>query len=181
MPHGRPFRLHVVLTLPALAVLLTAGCAAYRAGAPDAAPVPSVFVEVVENETYLPQVTALLSRQLRETLAARGGTTLAASPRQAAHILRVTLTDLEQAPRAALPADTTRAASYDLRLGAAVALLDSAGDTVRASTVEAATVAYLNPSLPDARHHALPRLTADLAQRIADAVLYPWDARDGAR
>ncbi|MCC5806698.1 MAG: hypothetical protein JJU00_10265 [Opitutales bacterium] len=175
MHHGPALPLPAAIAFLALAALLLAGCAAYRPGAPDAAPVRSVFVEIVENETYLPQVNALLTRQIRETLAARGGTTLAASPRRAAYILRVTLTDLEQTPRAALPADTTRAASYDLRLGAALALVNAEGETVRESAVEAATVAYLNPALPDARHQALPRLTTDLARRIADAVLHPWD------
>ena len=175
MPQGPAQSSPALPPLLALAVLVLAGCAAYSPGPPETAPARSVFVEVVENETYLPQVTALLSRQIRETFAARGGTTPAASPRQAAYILRVTLSDLEQTPRAALPADTTRAASYDIRLAAALVLIGPGGETARESSVEAATIAYLNPALPDARHHALPRLTADLAQRIADAVLHPWD------
>lgn len=174
MPWGPTPLLRILAAVTAVAALILSACSTYRAGPPGAVPFRSVFVEIIENETALPQATALLTRQIRENLTARGDTTLAASPRRADHILRVTLTDLDQSPRADLPADTTRAASYDLRVSAAITLLDSSGAIARESTVAASTVVYLNPSLPDARHQAVPRLTADLAQRIADVVLHPW-------
>ena len=152
--------------------LLLGGCAAYDWGRPPSLNARSVFIAPVNNETELPQVAALLNAALRDAFLEHGGYTLAPNRQRADAVLEVTLRDLDRAPRARLPTDTVRAASYDLSVTADVAVRSrSQADRFR---VAADTVAYLNPSLPDAEYQGLPRLAQDLAQRIRDNAVYRW-------
>ncbi len=151
------------------------GCGSYQAGAPAKSTHLSYFVSIVENESALAQPSALLTRQIREAIVSRGGYRLAPSAEKADRIVSITLSQSLGTPRASLPSDTSRAASYDLRLTALARVEDASGKLLREEIIESTTVAYLNPSLPDAEYQATPRLTEDLAQRIADLVLLQWN------
>lgn len=164
---------HVAL-LVCLSALLT-GCATYEMGRPAGLAARSIFIAPVVNETDLPQVAALLNAALRESFLEHGGYTLASSRARADAVVEITLRDLARAPRARLPTDTVRAASYDLSVAADVAVLTGTGRTqAQRFRIGADTVAYLNPSLPDAEYQGLPRLAQDLAQRIRDNAIYRW-------
>lgn len=151
---------------------LLSGCAAYEWGRPGELSARSIFIAPVGNETELPQVAALLNAALREAFLEHGGYTLAPSRARADAIVEVTLRDLTRAPRARLPTDTVRAASYDLSVSADVSVLS--GRESQRFRVTADTVSYLSPSLPDAEYQGLPRLAQDLAQRIRDNAIYSW-------
>ncbi|MCC5839065.1 MAG: hypothetical protein JJT96_02990 [Opitutales bacterium] len=148
------------------------GCAAYEWGRPAELAARSIFIAPVGNETELPQVAALLNAALREAFLEHGGYTLAPSRARADAVVEITLRDLERAPRARLPTDTVRAASYDLSVSAAVSV--TKGGEAHRFRVAADTVSYLSPSLPDAEYQGLPRLAQDLAQRIRDNAIYRW-------
>jgi len=171
-----------------LALVLTS-CGRYQMGSPGTLEISSVFVQPVINESFAPQAQALLTGQIRDAFIRDGRVRLTSSPDDADGVLQIVLTDFRRSTRAFDAEDTINALTSDLELEAKITLFkgDSAetffaGRSVRnSSTVYARNVFADSGSLAAGRQDTLgaeyeemPRLTRELARRIADEVLNAW-------
>jgi hypothetical protein len=177
-----------ILTLGILAAL--SGCKSYQLGNPAELPFQSIYIQPVANDSFAPQAQALLSSQIRQTFIRDGRTRLVTSEEEADAVLRVNLTEYESRAAARQSNDTAVARDFDLTLSAEVSLFNqNKGDYFfRDRPIEATSNAYVdNPyadsALPrtqdflQSEYQAMPRLTRDLARKIADEVLSPWEPK----
>jgi hypothetical protein len=176
------------LTL-ALATLFALGCKSYQLGGPEL-PFESIYVQPATNDSFAPQAQALLSGQIRDAFIRDGRLKLTTSEESADALLLVNVTEYDRRAASRARSDTVRARDFDLFLSAQISLYDqNRGDYMfEARTISERSNAYvdnpyLNESAADlqtfqqAEYQAMPRLTRDLARKIADEVLSPWPAK----
>jgi len=182
-------RIASLLTL-GLATLIALGCKSYQLGGPEL-PFESIYVKPATNDSFAPQAQALLSGQIRDAFIRDGRLRLTISEESADAVLLVNLTKYDRRAASRARADTVQARDFDLFLHAEVSLYDqNRGDYLfEARNISERSNAYVdNPYLDDstddlqgfflqAEYQAMPRLTHDLARKIADEVLSPWPAK----
>jgi len=173
-------RVPILIALTALAALLSA-CSAYRLGAPSAAnganpAYSAIFVPLVRNESYAPQVRTLLTEQLRESITADADFSLAAEAASADAVLEVTVTDYRRRETATRVDDTGRGFAYALVLGARFTLRSADGTRTwfAAVPVSAESTVYAAPDLVDAEYQNLPVLASELSRRILHRISDQW-------
>jgi len=176
-------------------VLFTAsmlsGCKSYQLGSPAELPFDSIYMQPVSNDSFAPQAQALLSAQLRDAFIRDGRTKLVTSAEAADAVLLVKLTEYDRSAAAFDSNDTEVASDFDLTLVAQVSLFDqNKGDYhFQERVLQESSNAYVsNPyanaaaantqDLLQSEHQAMPRLTRDLARKIADEVLSPWQPKE---
>lgn len=167
------------------------GCQSYQFGNPTELPFTSIYIKPATNDSFAPQAQALLSSQIREAFIRDGRTRLVTSEEDADAVLLVNLTEYDRKAAARRRDDTALARDFDLILSAEVSLFNqNKGDYYfRGRMLEERSNAYAdNPyaapgteqtqDFLQAEYQAMPRLTRDLARKIADEVLSPWPPRE---
>ncbi len=181
-------RLASLLSL-GLATLVALGCKSYQLGGPEL-PFESIYVKPATNDSFAPQAQALLSGQIRDAFIRDGRLKLTTSEESADAVLLVNLTEYEREAASRARTDTVQARDFDLFLHAEISLYDqNRGDYMfEDREISERSNAYVdNPYRDDsaddlqgflqAEYQAMPRLTRDLARKIADEVLSPWPAK----
>jgi hypothetical protein len=179
-----------ITTLSLLAVVFLGGCKSYQFGNPAELPFESIYIKPVSNDSFAPQAQALLSSQIRNAFIRDGRTKLVTSEEAADAVLLVNLTDYTRNAASRSSQDTAIGADFDLTLVAQVSLYNqNEGDYFfQERTIEESSNAYVNnpytasttTSTQDflqSEYQAMSLLTRDLARKIADEVLSPWEPK----
>jgi len=167
-----PLRLTFAVSL----ALLLAGCAHYQLGADGKLAFATLYIEPVENKALLPQASALVGTQLRESILRDGRVALVDDPAQADAVLHVTLTSYSRAQTAARSDDTGLARKFQLTLLAVCTLRDNHTGKVLFENrpVNAVKESYTDSGQLQSEYNTLPLLAASLADSVAHAVLDVW-------
>lgn len=183
-------RLRSLTLLCLVATCALVGCKSYQLGSPAELPFKTIYVKPVSNDSYAPQAQAILSSQIREAFIRDGRLQLVTSEESADSVLLVNLTEYRRNAASRSQNDTVVARDFDLYLTAKVSLFDqNQGDyyfenrelTERSNAyVENPYLDASDPQAQDflqAEYQAMPRITRDLARKIADEVLSPWEPK----
>ena len=182
-------RASILAMLAMFTVAFMSGCKSYQFGNPVRLPFKSIYIKPVTNDSFAPQTQALLSAQIRDTFIRDGRTKLVASRDAADAVLIVNLTDYNRRAAARQSTDTTEAASFSLTLAVEVSLYDQNKREYyfQERIIQKSSNAYVDDpyaapgAIPQdflqSEYQAIPRITRDLARRIADEVLYPWETK----
>lgn len=175
------------LSILGLTLVLSAisGCNSYRLGSPNQIPFESIYVKPVSNDSFAPQAQAVLSRRIRDFIIRDGRLTLVADPKEADAVLFVHLTEYNRRTAARDDTDTVMARNFDLELSAEVSLFNRNKGEYYFENYELneRSNAYVdNPyratgrpntqSFLRSEYQAMPRLTRELARKIANRVLH---------
>ncbi len=180
----------LIATLTLLTASGLSGCKSYQLGNPAELPFKSIYIKPVTNDSFAPQAQALLSAQIREVFIRDGRTQLVTSEEAADAVLLVNLTKYDRRAAAFQANDTETASDFNLTLMTEVSLFNqNKGDYLfQKRLIQETSNAYVSnpyndlarPNTQDflqSEYQALPRLTRDLARKIADEVLSPWPAK----
>jgi hypothetical protein len=179
-----------MLAMPAIFMAAFSGCNSYQLGNPVELPFESIYIKPVTNDSFAPQAQAILSSQIRDAFIHDGRTKLVTSSEAADAVLVVNLTEYNRRAAGRQSLDTTMAANFRLTLYAEVSLFNQIkGDyyfqerMIQRSSNAYVEDLYATPGdsqtqdFLQSEYQAMPRLTRDLARRIADEVLSPWEPR----
>lgn len=97
----------------------------YQPGANKWKSSKSVFVQVVKNDSAMPQAGGVVSRAIREEFLRRGTFELVHSAEEADLLLRINLRQYGKSPEVFRSEDTLLAAGFDMEVGASVNLYSS--------------------------------------------------------
>ncbi len=177
-------RLSPLALVAALALLLTSACSHYRLGTGVTRDFETIFVAPVETNAALPQATAILTTQIRETFLRDGRLRVVNSREEADAVLTVSLGGLKREFLTALPSDTGLARKMGLTLEATATLRDPSGQKTwfadRAIRVERQIFTDDGgPSLApvqqtQAEYQLVPQLAEPFAASVKSAVLDIW-------
>lgn len=181
-------RILALLTL--FTVALISGCNSYQFGNPVELPFESIYIKPATNDSFAPQVQALLSAQIRDAFIRDGRTKLVTNRESADAVLLINVTEYNRRAAANQRVDTALASSFNLSLAANISLFNQneGGYYFQERKIRKSSRAYVeNPyaargtgkaqNFLQSEYQAMPRLTRDLARRIADEVLNPWEPR----
>ena len=101
----------------------------YQPGANDWDTPKTLFVQVVSNDSALPQAGGVVSRTIREEFLRRGTFRLVRSENDAEFLLRVKIGEFTKSPEVFRSQDTLLAAGFALHVGAYVTLYSSGSKT----------------------------------------------------
>ena len=165
-------------------IFLTGGCQSYQLGDPAELEFNTIYIKPATNESYAPQVQAVISAQIRELFIRDSRSVLVNDQQEADVILFVNLVNYDRDTAARQSNDTVLARSFDLELYAEVSLFDqNSGSYLFEDRLirQKYSVYADNPyeqaqsqSLVQAEYQAIPSLAHRLARKIADEVLNPW-------
>jgi hypothetical protein len=157
-------------------LLSVAGCSHYRLGTDAPVPFTTLHVEVVKNDTLLPQVVALVSTELRETFIKDGRVRLVDSADTADAVLSVTLVDYTRAVAVSRADDTGLGRRFDLTLSARATLHDNRTKQTlfHDRVLSAKRGAFTDSGQLQAEYQTMPLLAAQLAEAARKAVLERW-------
>jgi hypothetical protein len=183
-------RASLLAILVIFTAVLISGCKSYQLGNPTELPFDSIYIKPVTNDSFAPQAQALISSQIRDIFIHDGRTKLVTSSEAADAVLIVNLTEYKRHAAARRSVDTTMAANFSLTLSAEVSLFNqNKGEyyfqerMIQKSSNAYVEDLYASPGdsqtqgFLQSEYQAMPRLTRDLARRIADEVLNPWEPR----
>ena len=166
------------------------GCESYQFGNPVELPFESIYIKPTTNDSFAPQAQAILSAQIRDAFIRDGRTKLVTSRESADAVLLVNLTEYNRRAAARQSVDTALAASFKLTLAVEVSLFNQnkgeyyfqermiqKSSNVYVEDPYATPGASQKQDLLQSEYQAMPSLTRDLASRIADEVLNPWEPR----
>jgi hypothetical protein len=97
----------------------------YQAGLGNDKGSETLFVQVVSNDTLLPQAGGIVSRTVREEFLRKGFFDLVHSPEEADLLLRVNLHEFNKSPEVFRSDDTLLAAGFDMEVVASLDLYSS--------------------------------------------------------
>ena len=188
LPHAH--RASILAIFVIFTAALISGCKSYQFGNPTELPFDSIYIKPVTNDSFAPQAQALISSQIRDIFIHDGRTKLVTNREAADAVLIVNLTEYRRRAAARRSVDTKVAASFALVLTAEVSLFNQNKGSYyfQERIVRKSSSAYLNAPYDttatsqsqdflQSEYQAMPRLTRDLARRIADEVLNPWEPR----
>ena len=167
----------VALLLSLVGLGLNSGCSHYQlgTGTKDLG-FSTVYIAPVTNEAAVPQATALVSRELRNSLLQDGRMSLAADEASADAVLSVALVHYARTFTAVQPNDTALARKFDLVLTAHCSLIDqrTGKPLFKNRPVSVTRQIYVDDGQNPAEYQALPQLADQLADRVSHAVLDVW-------
>ena len=172
----RADRLLAVALLTILCALALAGCSHYQLGTGSQVSFRTLYVGPVENKTLLPQASALLTTQLRETFLRDGRVSLVNSPAHADATLTVVVRDYHREVAAVREGDTGLARKFNVVLETTCTLHDNrAGKPLFASRpITATREVFTDTGQLQAEYQTLPLLADSLSAKIAHAALNVW-------
>ncbi len=152
------------------------GCSHYRLGTDGKLTFQRLYVAPVGNDTSLPQVIALVSTSIRESLLRDGRVVLVDSPDEADAVLSVTLTGYGREVATVRPDDTGLARKFNLNLNARCTLRDQRNGTVLFAdrALSSRRQIFTDSGQLQAEYQTLPLLATSLAENIRNAVLDVW-------
>lgn len=183
-------RASILAILAMFTLAFISGCKSYQFGNPARLPFKSIYIKPVANDSFAPQAQALLSTQIRDTFIRDGRTKLVISRKAADAVLIVNMTEYNRRAAARQSVDTAVAASFSLVLAVEVSLFDQKKGEYyfQERIIQESSSAYVDDPYADpgaiqtqdflqTEYQAMPSITRDLARRIADEVLYPWEPK----
>lgn len=183
-------RASILALLAVLTAAFISGCKSYQFGNPVELPFESIYIKPTTNDSFAPQVQALLSAQVRDAFIRDGRTKLVTNRESADAVLLVNVIEYNRRAAANRRVDTALASSFNLTLAANISLFNQneGGYYFQESKIRKSSSAYVeNPystrgtgktqNFLQSEYQAMPRLTRDLARKIADEVLNPWEPR----
>lgn len=184
-------RLYLIGTSLILLALFS-GCASYKLGAPTELEFESIYIRPASNDSFAPQVQALVSAQIREAFIRDGRVKLLSDESEADAVLSVNITDYERNAGARNRQDTVSARTFRLTMYAAISLYNAnQGDFYfeERNISENTSVYSDNPFVSaedfeqrqaynQAEYSAMTRIARGIARQIADEVLSPWPSRE---
>jgi hypothetical protein len=158
-----------------LTLLLPQGCLHYSRGSGARLSFSRIYVPPAKNDSFAPQVQALLTKQIRAKLANQQNLEIAPSPENAV-ILEVSIVKFEQFVAATNGNDTALAKSFNEKMTVACTL--RSGETGKiyfkdhrlSDSVECDAFGDYH----EARYQIMPQLTEKLADKICEIVCNPW-------
>lgn len=163
------------LLLAATAIAASA-CSSLQLGSGNKVPFRSLYVPPVENRSYAPQVTALLSTNISEAFIRDGGVRIV-DKADADATLRVRIVDYVTDVAAHSSNDTGRVSAQGMTLIVEATLVSRDGavlmDRRRFSDKEVAFAPNMG-ELREARAQDMPMVTREIARRIKDATVNVW-------
>jgi hypothetical protein len=173
-------RISTRIFAPALLAIALAGlvsCAHYHFGAAGPLPFHKLYVTVVKNRSYAPQVEAPVTEMLRQSLLQEGNLQLTEQA-DADATLDVVLFDYQRSTAATQQGNSLNAQSYTLLLTAKCTLVDNRSGKVyfKDRQIDASQVAYVQggDSFSEAEYQTMPKLARDLAEKIKDEIVSTW-------
>ena len=183
-------RAGILAMLAMLTVAFMSGCKSYQFGNPVGLPFESIYIKPVANDSFAPQAQALLSTQIRDAFIRDGRAKLVTSRKAADAVLIVNLTEYNRRAAARQSVDTAVAASFSLVLAVEVSLFNQNKKEYyfQERIIQESSNAYVDDPYAtpgtiqtqdflQTEYQAMPSITRDLARRIADEVLYPWEPK----
>lgn len=180
----------LIATLTLLAASFIGGCKSYQLGSPTELPFKTIYIKPVNNDSYAPQAQVLLSASIREAFIEDGRTQIVTNEEDADVVLLVNITEYRRIGAARQSVDTRLSSSFDLILESEISLFNqNKGDYyfIEREVFETTNAFIANPYADPAQkntqgflqseYNSMPRLTRDLARKIADEVLSPWEPR----
>lgn len=164
--------------LPTIITLLVASlfsaCSHYQLGTPAELPFKTVYVAPAANESFAPQVQAVLSQQIADALL-REGVKLAGES-SADATLEVTITRYERDASATQSGDTALAESFNLIIDATATLTNSkTGEAYFTNRPHSSNQhAFIEGGFQTSEYQATPVLLERLAQQIKNSVVSVW-------
>jgi outer membrane lipopolysaccharide assembly protein LptE/RlpB len=157
-------------------LLLPTACATYKLGLPEGPPFKSIYIPVVRNNTFAPQMQAHMTRAIREEFARGGRPVVLTDEDSADSVLRITLTNYSRRTATVNPNDTGLPASYHLRLTASVSLIDNQTGNVyfKDRPFQEVIQSFGSDQLPERERQNLPLLARNLAKNIYEDVTTVW-------
>lgn len=170
-----------LLSFAFLSLLFLSGCSHYEWSRP-APPFKTIYVQPATNDSSAPQAQASLSAQIRQVLIRDGRVRLVSKPTEADAILQINLTDYRRDSAIRSSEDSELALGFDLVLEARIALFDPSTSKylIKARDLSANTSTFASDPITGednfslSEYQAMPRLTEDLANSIADEILGVW-------
>ncbi|MDL5045402.1 LPS assembly lipoprotein LptE [Oscillatoria amoena NRMC-F 0135] len=166
----------MIRIFPLLAIaLVMAGCG-YSAGPTKRtayADVKKIYVPMIKNQTYEPNIQAMLT----DTLINRfnnDGTFETTSLADADAVLDVTLTMVERNPLRFATANSLVAQEYQLILRADFVLKNKSGRILNARSAEGITTFFVSNDLISSQRQALPLAGEKLADHIVSQIADAW-------
>jgi hypothetical protein len=175
------FRSKFITTFACLVTLLLLGCANYEWSRPEL-PFKTLFVEAASNGSFVPQAQAPLSQQIRQAFIRDGRVKIVGNPKTADAILKINLIKYDRDPAIRDNQDSEIARSFDLELTAQIALFDQKNNKYffKKRTLSAQINSYSYDPVTGAdtfalaEYQSVPRITHNLARKIANEVLSVW-------
>ena len=160
-------------------LLILSGCAHYTAANSSDIPFRTLYIRPVVNNSYAPQVQALLSDNLVKAFL-RDGSVKIVPQKQADATLRVVINEYKRSLFATQSNDSERARSFIISIGAKIKLSDNRTKKIylKSRGLKATTTTYSEDeqgtAFPEVEYQTMPMLTRRLAATIRDAVLHVW-------
>jgi len=150
----------------------------YQSGLGNGKKEETLFVQVVSNNTLLPQAGGIVSRTVREELLRSGSFELVHSPEEADLLLRVKLHGFDKSPEVFRSTDTLLAAGFDLEVAASLNLYSARKKSLVMENYlvqgNASVLRENSTSQPSARQSSMA-IARELGIKIASRVSnYTW-------
>jgi hypothetical protein len=183
------FRFAVSALFSAFVLLFAAACSHYRLGTGVERDFETLFVPPVETAGELPQASAILTTQIRESFIRDGRIRIVNTPEEADAVLTVKVARYSRRALTGTPGDSGLARSLGITLETTATLSDPAGGKVwftdRPIRVERQIFtddgnppgppSFLQPvQQTQAEYQLVPQLAEPLAERLVGAVLDTW-------
>ncbi|MBC8010171.1 MAG: hypothetical protein H7067_08740 [Burkholderiales bacterium] len=170
--------------IAAAVLLFTSACSHYRLGTGVVHDYDSIFIAPVETNGKMPQATAILTTQIRETFIRDGRLRVVNTPDEADAVLTVSIGSLKREVLTTLPSDGGLARKMGLTLEATATLRDPSGQKTwfadRKISVERqiftddGSTSLQAVQQIQAEYQLVPQLAEPLAASLKGAVLDTW-------
>ena len=166
-------KLFPILALAILATMM-AGCFHYRLGDGNKPKYHTIAFAPVINNSFAPQMQALVSDALFRSFARGGGMAVESQGSNAEVMLHVTIGEFHKMMGATNTSDTGRARSLVMVIKANAVLTDASGQTVYNQDFTVTQEFYADSGMERAENEAMPQLADLLSQKIYRAVVSNW-------
>ncbi|MDR2735390.1 MAG: LPS assembly lipoprotein LptE [Puniceicoccales bacterium] len=156
--------------------LLLGGCTSnYHLGKSETLPFKSICVQIVGNESLVPQIQAVITKRLGDECA-KDSRLVVTSDADA--ILNVVILSSRQNTSATSSSDTGLASYLTISLSAACTLIDGKSGTEYFSKEIVSTEADLlvDNDYQARKDQVMPKICDELAKKIVNMVIHPWIA-----
>lgn len=155
--------------------LLLTSCGRYHLGRHSEPPFRTIYIRPASNESFAPQIQAIVTQQLREEFI-RDGLLEVTSEAEAHAVLEIVLRDFNREVAATRSEDTTLAAKLRLELTAFCTLTDNRSGEVYFNDrpVQASAQSFPQDRAQQEEYQAMPILAGEMARRISYEVLQVW-------
>ena len=182
-------RFVVPALLTAFVLFFSAACSHYRLGTGVERDIETLFVPPVHTAGELPQASAILTTQIRETFIRDGRIRIVNTPEEADAILEVKVKRYSRRGLAGTPGDSGLARSMGISLETTATLSDPSGEKIwfadRPISTErqiftddgtpSGSGTFLQPvQQTQAEYQLVPQLAEPLAESLLSAVLDTW-------